>query len=385
MSHLIEEYAKSLGVKISKPIVAKHFWPIPTEKFITIALEPAVPAKKYKYFDTVLGIVSPYLKSVGISVVQIGSSKSGIIQGIDYSLVDLTFKQTAYVLSKSLLHISSDGVLSHYANSIGVPLVTLFGNVYSSVSKGFWSKNQELIEAPWTVKPSLSADDAEDSINKILPETIAKSVLKQLGIKNSLSHTTKFIGSMYHNPITEIVPNFFHPIQSLKGQHIFLRPDCAFDRNCFLQWCQFLDKFSIFFQQPIPFDFVKAYVSKITNLMFIAGPHSSFNEEYFAQVKALGVPFSILVPKKDDVAFMREKFFDYTVQWYTRSSREELKDRNIDFSKTFFRSSKITLGDGKQYASLYHFRQGKNFVDNSLPLEDNDALLEELQHFYIYE
>ncbi len=35
MSHIVEEYAKSLGVKIGQPIFKHHFFPVKSEKFIT--------------------------------------------------------------------------------------------------------------------------------------------------------------------------------------------------------------------------------------------------------------------------------------------------------------------------------------------------------------
>lgn len=385
MSHILEEYAKNLGVKISKPMVAKHFWPIPEEKYISFSLEGKMPSKQYRYYDLVIEMIYPYLKKNNISILQIGSSEAGTIKGIKHALLDLSFKQNAWILSKSLLHVSVDGVLSHYANSIGVPSVVLFGNVYASVSKGFWHKNQELIEAPWPVKPSLSHEDPNDSINKIKPEIIALSILKKLGIAFTTPITTKFIGSMFHHEIIEIVPNFFFPIEKIKNKHIFLRPDMVFDRDCFFNWCEYLTKFSIFSKEPIPINFLEAHRNKIINLSFIASPQTSLTEEYLDQVKSTGASVTILVPKKEDLPEMRERFFDFSVQWYTKASKKSIEDSGIDFSKARFKSSKIILGDGKQYCSQYHFNQGKNFVDKNFPLVDDEVLLEDLEHFYIYE
>ena len=36
MSHILEEYAKSLGVYISKPIISEHYFPICEEKYIEL-------------------------------------------------------------------------------------------------------------------------------------------------------------------------------------------------------------------------------------------------------------------------------------------------------------------------------------------------------------
>ena len=37
MAHLVEEYAKNLGVKFSRPVLKDHFFPINFDKYITIS------------------------------------------------------------------------------------------------------------------------------------------------------------------------------------------------------------------------------------------------------------------------------------------------------------------------------------------------------------
>ena len=39
MSHLIEEYAKNLGVKISSPVLKDHYFPVLFDKSFSIKLE----------------------------------------------------------------------------------------------------------------------------------------------------------------------------------------------------------------------------------------------------------------------------------------------------------------------------------------------------------
>ena len=36
MSHIAEEYAKCLGVKIGRPEISEHFYPTPSGKYITL-------------------------------------------------------------------------------------------------------------------------------------------------------------------------------------------------------------------------------------------------------------------------------------------------------------------------------------------------------------
>jgi arginine utilization protein RocB len=54
MGHLIEEYAKSLGVKIGKPVIVDHFYPSLGDKYITIHSDSKIDSKSYEYFPQVI-------------------------------------------------------------------------------------------------------------------------------------------------------------------------------------------------------------------------------------------------------------------------------------------------------------------------------------------
>ena len=72
MSHLVKEYAKNLGVKVSKPIVKDHFFPIVADRYITICNDDDVQAKHYPYYDIVLDLLKPFLQKENIKVIQLG-------------------------------------------------------------------------------------------------------------------------------------------------------------------------------------------------------------------------------------------------------------------------------------------------------------------------
>ena len=88
MSHLIEEYAKNLGVKIATPMVAKHFWPIPFDNYITIYLEDKAQSKSYKYYELVIDMIKPYLAKNNIKIIQLGSAKSPKLNNADARFFD---------------------------------------------------------------------------------------------------------------------------------------------------------------------------------------------------------------------------------------------------------------------------------------------------------
>jgi hypothetical protein len=61
MPHLLKEYAKNLGVKISKPIVKEHFFPINFDKYITLSVDQNNSSKDYKHYGVVFFILKTFL------------------------------------------------------------------------------------------------------------------------------------------------------------------------------------------------------------------------------------------------------------------------------------------------------------------------------------
>ena len=52
--HLIEQYALSCGVKIDKPHIETSFFPVPSEKYITVHASSGMESKNYDYYDDVM-------------------------------------------------------------------------------------------------------------------------------------------------------------------------------------------------------------------------------------------------------------------------------------------------------------------------------------------
>jgi hypothetical protein len=386
MSHLIEEYAKNLGVKISKPVVSKQFWPVIPEKYIVIHLESDIDSKKYKYYDIVIDAIKPYLKKLNIQTVQIGSSRSPRLETVDEIIFDLDFKKFAYIISKSCLYVGIDGCFSHYASSIDIPIVNIFGNIYAPINKGYWSDANSInIEAPWKIKPCFSSSDPEDTVNKIPPEQIAQAILDQLGCSAQLSLTTNFIGDFYHQKVFELIPDFFQPSAEMQNAHWFLRLDYVDDAKYVDAWCSFLKSFSFFSKQLIQPDFIHKYRGKLEKINFIIDHSSPISDDYLNFLRKAGVASTLLVKEESDLPTFRNKFFDHNVQLYPKINIETLKQNKINFEASFFSSSKTLISNGKKYPSFYHWQKGQNIVDKNFKIEDNDLLLQEANHFYIYD
>ena len=182
MSHLLEEYAKNLGVKISLPVVKDHFFPLIADKYITLSNDDQVESKHYPYYDMVLNLIEPFLQEEDIKVVQLGGKTK--IEGVDTAL-NLSFKQKSFILSKSLLHVGSDGALNHLASAKQIPTINIFGNTFPNINRPVFSKPSlnVNITPEWDKKPSFSDVDPKRQISNIKPEKIAKSILKSLKLK----------------------------------------------------------------------------------------------------------------------------------------------------------------------------------------------------------
>ena len=387
MSHLIEEYAKNLGVKIGKPVLAEHFFPVIPEKYITVSVEPQIQSKQYKYFDIVFDSVRSFLDKQSIKIIQIGSSKSKKLTSVDEMIFDLDFKKQAYIVQNSLLHIGCSDALMHYASFNHIPIVTLFGDSYAACSDGYWSSTESKtnIEAPCEVKPSFNVFDQQDSINKIPPEDIANAIIKRISPEKSIPLKTRFIGDFYHHPVFELVPDFFSQMQGMLDKHWFIRLDYLEVHSYVESWCEYLPSFSFFADKMIPHQFILKLKGKLKNVTFIVNEETVLSDDYLNYISGLGIGVNLLVKDAYILPTIRNKYFNFNVQVYALADKSLLKDKKVVFNNLLFHSTKTIVARGKKYPSTYHWKKDKNILDKNLILEDNEDLLKELNHFYIYQ
>jgi hypothetical protein len=385
MSHLIEEYAKNLGVKIGKPVLTEHFFPVIPDKYITVLLEPQIPSKQYKYFDIVFDTIRSFLDKRSIKIIQIGSSKSKKLSSVDEMIFDLDFKKQAYIVKNSLVHIGGNDALMHYASANDIPVVALFGDSYAACSDGYWGSNKTNIESPWTVKPSFNTFDQQDSINKILPEDIANAIIKKFTPEKSIPLKTVFMGDFYHHPVFELVPDFFAQMSGMLDKHWFMRLDYLESFSYVETWCEYLPSFSFFTEKMIPHEFIQKVRGKLKNMTFLVNEDSVISDDYLNYISGLGITTNILVKDPSILPIIRDKYFNFNVQVYASADKSILKDKKITFNESFFHSNKTIISRGKKYHSTYHWKKDKNILDKNLVMEDNELLLSELNHFYLYD
>jgi hypothetical protein len=376
MSHLLEEYAKNLGVKIAQPIVKGHFFPLVGEKYITLSTEKEHGSQSYKYYNIVLDLVRPALNAHNIKIIQINGPP---IKGIDI-LLNLTFKQQYFILSNSLLYLGNDGVLSHAASTLGAPTVNLFGNTFPSVNRPLFSaaKNNTNIAPEWKNKPCLSLKDPQQQINKIHPEVVAQAILDSLKIDHTPTFQTRYQGEQFGSSIVEVVPTSFSPLRIPASHQIFLRLDYGFDESAFLEFCKH-HKVSLISDkliQPHGLEKIAGNIQKL--FVFIDSSWDTIPPNYFKVLKNHDIHCTLLVKDKKQLGGLKNKYFDVEVELFEQN---EDKVEGLSPEARFLSTRRIIEG-GKEYLSYAHWKKN---LDKNNEVIDSPEYWRDLDHFYIYE
>jgi len=379
MGHLLEEYAKNLGVKISTPISKDHFFPLTVTKYITISQIDSQESKTYPHYELVINLLKPFLDRANIKVVQLGGKSQ--IRGADIAL-NLTFKQQSYIISNSLVHLGSDGILSHVASSKNIPTVNLFGNTFPSANRPIFSRSSLNVNLcpEWDKKPCFADTDPNKQINNIRAEVIAQSVLDFLKIeKEEIRFKTKHIGNAFLQSAVELIPTSFHPIRLPTNQLLLVRADYGIESNAFMEYCS---KYKVAISssqliQPKVLEKIGANVS--TLFVFL---DSNWDQDippsYFQLIKNLNIELVFLLKDESKIFEARNRYFDIPVRPYNLD-----KDAPCKVGKTTKFLSGLRLLEGtKEYLSYAHWKKG---LDNNNQVLDTPEYWRELDHFYIYE
>ncbi len=378
MAHLLEEYAKNLGVKISQPVIKDHFFPLTMEKYITISNDDSTDSKNYPYYEIVINLLKPFLDRAGIKIVQLGGKAR--IAGVDAGLT-LNLKQNSFILSNSLVHIGSDGIMSHLASAKKIPTVNLFGNTFPNATRPLFSKPSLNVNLcpEWDKKPCLSPSDPKKQISKINAEIVAQSVLDFLDIeKEDIHFTTKYVGSHFSNRIVEVVPTTFTPVKLAPNQLLVVRGDYGFNEEAFITYCKNY-RTSLCLNKLIQPHALQPLANNIQNFsILIDTGWDDIPDTYFKVLKNLNINVVLFVENEEDLPILQNKYFDIPIHLYnpTREKPCDVTD------STRFISSKRLIEGGKEYLSYAHWKKG---LDRNNKVLDTEEYWRESDHFYIYE
>jgi hypothetical protein len=382
MGHLIEEYAKSLGVKIGKPKLLDHFYPTLNDKYITIHTDNKIDSKNYEYFPQVLNLLKPFLSKHGYKVYQIGGSQDPVLQNTDGNFLNLNYKQSSYLIKNSKLHIGIDSLPIHIASVYNIPIVALYSHIYSSNAYPFWNSKDKvkILESDKAGnKASLSYQESPKTIRTIKPEQIVKSALELLKIEETLNFKTLEIGSHYHIPLVEVVPNFRANLQDQKDKTLYIRADLHFDDQNIAFWCSNY-KVKIITDKMLPLDLLTHFSSKIEQVFFKL-KDSEIPTDYFEQVRKAKINFIICTTDKENLGKIRNKFFDFRVEFDNVDERCS----NAEKISCKFLTNKVLISNAQIYASEAHLKIDKKLDIVNETIHDDDAFWKDSEHYYLYE
>jgi len=386
MSHLVEEYAKSLGVKIGKPIFEPHYLPITDEKYITIHVDNKIDSKYYELFPEVLDLLKGIIGKLGYKIFQIGGPEDPALSNVDKSYLGFTRKQTAYIIKNSSLHIGIDSFPVHLASVYDIPIIALYSHIYPEHAYPYWSTKEKvrILEADRKGnKPSYSYQEKPKSINTIKPEDIVKNACELLNIPYSKSICTKYVGESYSTSFVEIVPNFFGESKELKDRLLNIRMDYYFNEPCLMQWSSNYHV-HIITDKPVDLNILKNTRKNIEQITFEINDCEIFSVDYLESVKNLGIKLLGVCKNFEKLNEIREFYFDFLIE-----KDSEVNEKVVDELKKVpnlkFLTKRDIFSNGKRYASKAHLDSNQQMLDKASSVIDSKEFWKDLENYLIYE
>ena len=386
MSHLAEEYAKSLGVKIGDPIINDHFYPIPCDKYITFHTNSEkVQAKHYDYWPIVFRLLSKKLKENNIKIVQVGGDGDPKFDFCDHNTCGSSFKQMFNIIKGGILHLGIDSVPMHISSFYDKKIVALFSNLYPENANPLWNKNNEyMLFSPdfSKIKPSFSSVDPDKRVNEIKPEDIALATLNLLNISSDLNeYKTINIGKHYNNKITELIPDFKPNKNEFNDKLINLRFDYAESYEFANEWLS--RQCNLMINKPLDLNLINQKRENIHGMTIFLGDHE-FDQQYFETLTRLRITYTLISRYPDKLSGLRLKFFDNVVEEYKVHVKKDLDNESDLCDNTFYHSNKTLISKNKKYHSKAAWKANIEQTDDRQKIIDNDDFWEEIQHMNIY-
>ena len=380
--HLIEQYALSCGVKIDKPHIETSFFPVPSEKYITVHASSGMESKNYDYYDDVIEMIQPYLKEHGIDIIQIGAKDDIKLNNCEHLNGATTIRQTSFIIQNSLLHFGNDSFSTHVASGFNKKIVCLYGILYKECCGPYWgdASNQILLESHRNgLKASFSNKETPKTVNLIKPEEIATSILNLLEIPNSLNEIeTLHIGKGYHVPALSVVPNHIMPANFAQGQPVNIWGHEFFDAQNIMQWA-YNRKCNIFLNQPMSVKYLNVIRKNINQINYFVSKDT--DSTYFKVLERGGVNFRLICEEEKDLDDLRLQFFDWDIHFIKKTTKKDLDNADKLCDNTRYQSKIKIISNAKIYNSKAAW---KNDIQDSETVIDCPEFWEQLNLIKLY-
>jgi hypothetical protein len=383
--HIIEQYALSCGVKIDKPQITDAFFPLKEKKYITFHSHAKFDSRNYSFLQEVINLINAPLSKEGVEVIQLGIKEDPSVAGINDLRGKCTINQTAYVVKNSLLHFGVDSFLIHLAGYYNIPLVGLYSNMHKEQSGPYWGgkDNQVLIQSPrGNNKPSYAPQENPKTINKIMPEEIARNILDLLKIKHDVDKIeTIHMGQHFSTNSIEIVPDFTAAPEFFNGRLVNLRMDLHFNESAMLEWGK-TRKLSIITNKEINVNYVAAIKDNIEQ--FSLEINEGISHSYLKNLRKVVKTLKLFVKSKENLPKIRAQFIDWDIELFTSKAKKDIDNSEKICDTSLFKSSKTFMATGKRYSCRAAWEKENEFSSTAEQVLDDDIFWEDVEFFRIF-
>lgn len=364
MSHIVEEYAKCCGVNIGKPIINEHFYPIVSEKYISIDLEADNASDVYLHWPIVFQILKKQFKEENIKIVQIGNKETQKNIYADELHRNCSYKNKFYIIKNSLLHLGVNNLSCHVASCYNKNIVNIVGDNFPDCCRPYWSdKNKTKTLSPnfSDKKPLFNLGENTKRINEIKPEEIVSAVFSFLNIDYKDGYKSVHLGKSYGFSRTEFIPNC-ETSGLINHENINVRLDKEHNESCLSEIFSFAN-IEITTAKPIDEKFL--IKEKIKCINYIS---DFFDGDFIEKVSSLGITLNLMCTKEENLKKMRGKFFDHKIINYDTSEQIKMgkeKLGEVDFNKLKISSARQIVSKNTIYSSYYEISGKKEdlFLD----------------------
>lgn len=388
--HLIETYAASCGLSISKPYIYEQFFPIPFPKFVLFHAGGGQQPKLYEYYTEVATLLRPYLVKHGYEMIQIGSKDDLQVLGPTDLRGATTKHQSAYLIRQASLLIGNDSCNIHIASGLDTPLVGLYGSTSPKNHGAYFGtrSKQVMIEADRKGnKPSFSVDENPKTINNIKPEQVVKAALNLLKISDDITRESLFIGPQYNSVIFEVImdnvirPDFF-PGAVLNARMDYLFNEDILGKNLSIR------SYCVVTNSPINIDILKFYRQNV--MLVVYDITKDYSVDFIQNLLAAGIPYRLITSLEGkELDDAKLTFFDFGIIAKKMKFEQGSLSSPEKLSKTTkYKSNRFLLSDNKVYTGKGQWKKRNPIPDfnnnvSQIDLDDKE-FLDEADFYYIF-
>jgi hypothetical protein len=376
LKKILQHY--NLGEELPEEKFPVNFFPVPP-KYIVYQTGSEKKSQVYDYSVEVLSLVKESLEKAGITLIQVGDLDDPLI----FSNLDLrgqlSARQLGYVIQNSLLCVTSNKFSARLCRTFNKPLVLLGSNFPSSTVvpefKLVTYIEPELKTPRWSYKD----DEKPKSINLIKPEMVASTILQKLGLENNIKFKTVFVGEKFGPQILEFIPDFNLP-QDLVGKQLNVRLDVFFNPESLpvlSEHCK------IFITTKEPFDLMAVNTSNVNSISYFCD--QDVDIKFIKDCIKKKIKTYAICSNVEHLNELRFKLLGILEVY------KKIEQKPLDISSFYgilFKSSRIYIGRGQIFPSLYHYKN--NYVVDILgsPLNEafsnNQDFLEARESLYVF-